>query len=246
MEEDSESNLSVTVYEDQTELIYFTKSSRKHLLGSSLNKRSPLSSINKPVSRRNEPGSLPASTSTAEEANCKRRQSKPAMLASDSFSKLSDEIVLHIFQYLPKKTLTRLALVNTRFSRISLDESLWVRMDLGNKSLRSGAVGSLLSRGLIICRLAQAKIQRPIFDDTTEGIQFKLQYLDLSLASIDKVSLAQLLSTCRILKKLSLEQLSVDYDVCKEIAKNSRIEVRLMSQLFESFIFRFTFALYIL
>jgi F-box and leucine-rich repeat protein 1 (S-phase kinase-associated protein 2) len=101
-------------------------------------------------------------------------------------------------------------------------------MDLGNRSLMPGALGNILSRGLIICRLAQARIPRPIFDEYSEGIDLKLQYLDLSLASIDKSSLTQLLAACRILKKLSLEQLEIDNDVCNEIAENSNLEVILV------------------
>lgn len=223
--EDSESNLSVTIYEDKSEeLVYFNRSSKKRLINASSSKRSPLASINKPISRHDEE----QSQLRLDVAYCKRLQSRASIpTATDPFSKLSDEIILHIFQYLPKKALTRLAQVNSRFSRITTDESLWVRMDLGNRCLLPTALGKILSRGLIICRLAQARIPRPIFDEHLEGIQLKLQYLDLSLASIDKTSLTQLLSACRILKKLSLEQLELDNGICMEIGENSNLEVSL-------------------
>lgn len=226
--EDSESNLSVTIYEDKTEeLVYFNKSSKKRLLIASHSKRSPLASINKAIGSCEEPAAQPR----LDVAYCKRLYPRSTMpVASDPFSRLSDEIVLHIFQYLPKKALTRLAQVNSRFSRIIQDESLWVRMDLGNRSFLPGALGRVLSRGLIICRLALARIPRPVFDEDTKGIELKLQYLDLSLASIDKESLTQLLSSCRILKKLSLEQLEVDSGICKEIAENSQLEVIIIDE----------------
>lgn len=228
--EDSESNLSVTIYEDKSEeLVYFNKSSKKRLINASQSKRSPLASINKPISRLDEV----SSQLRLDEGYCRRIQSRTLIpTAIDQFSRLSDEIVLHIFQYLPKKALTRLAQVNSRFSRITTDESLWVRMDLGNRSLLPAAPGKIFSRGLIICRLAQAKIPRPIFDEHLEGIQLKLQCLDLSLASIDKSSLTQLLSACRILKKLSLEQLELDNEVCKEIGENSNLEVSSYGKIF--------------
>lgn len=54
------------------------------------------------------------------------------------FESLSDEVILQIFKYLPKKALFRISLVCQRFRQIALDESIWIRMDLGNKSLRSG------------------------------------------------------------------------------------------------------------
>lgn len=233
--EDDDSNANeVTACEDTNELAYFSKSSRKRLL--SHNKRSPLASINKTFSKTQHHAAAGSSNTQASSSSVKtpskpnesfyrRLQFKPLLV--DPFASLSDEIILHIFQFLPKKALQRVACVNSRFSRISEDETLWIRMDLGNKALRRGSIGKVFSRGLIILRLAQARIQSPLFEShfVVEGFQTKLQYLDLSMASIDETSLTQLLSTCRLLKKLSLEQLKIDENVCKEIAENKDLEV---------------------
>lgn len=224
-------NLSVTVYEDESDLCYFNKSTRKRVINSSLSKRSPLAAINKPINQSQNQQDVKQPSTSKVSSKCieviQKKICGKEQNAIDPFGLLSDEILLHIFQYLPKKALHRVALVNTRFSRVILDESLWIRMDLGNRALRRGSIGKIISRGLIILRLAQAKIQSPIFESHfhIEGFQSKLQYLDLSLASIDITSLAQLLRTCRSLKKLSLEHVTVDINVCKEIAQNKDLEV---------------------
>lgn len=230
-EDDKDDNLSgsVTVYEDDNDISYYNKSSKSRILNSSLGKRSPLALINKPSTssslsshQQQHPTKTP---SKVDEAFVKRLQPKECV--ADPFQFLSEEILLHIFSYLPKKTLNRIALVNRRFSRVMQDKNLWVRMDLGNKLLRRGAISKILCRGLIILRLAQAKIQNPIFEShfILDGFQSKLQYLDLSMASINKTSLAQLLSTCRSLKKLSVESVPLNVDVCLEIAFNKKLEV---------------------
>jgi F-box domain. len=74
------------------------------------------------------------------------------------FSKLSDEMVLMIFRMLPKNMLVRCSLVCKRWQRIAYDEALWVKVDLGSKTLPAGSLGYLLSRGTIILRLAQAEV----------------------------------------------------------------------------------------
>lgn len=80
----------------------------------------------------------------------------------DNFAKLSDEILLSIFKWLPKKTLSRLCLVNHRFNRVTQDESLWTRLDLAGKTIQQFALGRILMRGTIILRLAQSKVSNDL------------------------------------------------------------------------------------
>lgn len=77
---------------------------------------------------------------------------------SDYFAKLSDEITLEIFRWLPKKALLRCSLVSKQFNRVAQDESLWTRMDLSGKMLKQDALCSIFSRRILILRLAQAKV----------------------------------------------------------------------------------------
>uniref|UniRef100_A0A1B0CW82 S-phase kinase-associated protein 2 n=2 Tax=Lutzomyia longipalpis TaxID=7200 RepID=A0A1B0CW82_LUTLO len=147
----------------------------------------------------------------------------------DYFSKLSDEIILQVFKWLPKKTLMKCSLVSTRFLRLTQDETLWARMDLAGKSFKAEAIGRIITRGVIILRLAQTKIIDPIFEADffirNELFESKLQYLDLSMSSITPTGLQQLLKTCRQLRKLSLEHIQLNDGVCEEIAQNTDLEV---------------------
>ncbi|KAH8344485.1 hypothetical protein KR084_006221 [Drosophila pseudotakahashii] len=153
----------------------------------------------------------------------------PAMSAHISsginyFERLSDEILLDIFKWLPKKTLLRMATVCRRFNRCSRDETLWTRLDLGLRTIRPGALEQILRRGVLVIRLAQASIQEPAFTPSSVGLRVRLQYLDLSMASIRQSSLLTLLSHCRQLKKISLENTELDDSICTEIAKNKALE----------------------
>lgn len=147
----------------------------------------------------------------------------------DHFSQLSDEMILHIFKWLPKKTLNRCCYVSTRFNSIVHTDILWTRLDLGGKNLKRGALGNVISRGVVILRLAQAEIHDPIFVDEISYVNWdkyhtKLQYLDLSMCTISESSLQLLLSKCRKLKKLSLEHVKINDVICGEIATNEDID----------------------
>lgn len=150
-------------------------------------------------------------------------------LGENHFNSLSDEMVLHIFKWLPKKNLMRCSLVCSRFNRIVHTDNLWIRLDLGSKWLRRGALGNVISRGVVILRLAQTEIREPIFDELTTHVdwtkfQSKLQYLDLSMCAISTSALELLLSKCRKLKKLSLEHVKINDSVCLQISHNENID----------------------
>lgn len=155
-----------------------------------------------------------------------RKRSTKMFFAEDHFGKLSDEMILHIFRCLPKKALIRCSQVSKRFNQISLDETLWTRLDLSCKSLRDGALGRVISRGTVILRLAQAHISHPVFQpgSVDHSFETKLSFLDLSMCSIEHGTLGELLSRCRLLRKLSLENVPVNTECCREIASNVNLE----------------------
>lgn len=155
-----------------------------------------------------------------------RRRSIKQNLGEDYFCQLSDEMILQIFRWLPKKTLMRCSQVSKRFNQVSLDETLWTRLDLSCRSIREGALGRVISRGTVILRLAQAHVSYPVFlpESVEPGFQTKLQFLDLSMCSIEPEALVELLSRCRSLRKLSLENVAVDASCCREIAGNENLE----------------------
>ncbi|XP_071445025.1 S-phase kinase-associated protein 2-like [Hetaerina americana] len=161
-----------------------------------------------------------------------RRRKKSAQLpGKDVFELLSDEMVIHIFRWLPKASLRQCAPVSRRWNRLLSDESLWSRIDLGGsgRTLRPNALSLVLSRGVQVLRLASAEIPDPVFvPDSkfiTESALCKVQYLDLSMAVISNEGLTKLLETCKQLKKLSLEHCQLGYKSCVAIGKNENLEV---------------------
>lgn len=228
-DEERDTSVSVTVYEDECDVSYFNKSSINRLLSTSMNKRSPLATINKPSgsssSHNHHQQQVVKVPRKIDDSLIKRLV--PKEVQPDPFQSISDEVLVHLFSFLPKKALHRVAVVNERFSRVVQDKTLWIRIDLGGRYVRAEALGIILARGLIILRLAQSRIQSPVFekDFFAEDYESKLQYLDLSMASIDKPSLVELLAVCRSLKKLSLEAIPIDVNVCRQIAMNKSLEV---------------------
>lgn len=166
--------------------------------------------------------------SNLEQFNLYRRKRKSSIIGEDKFNKLSDEMILMILKWLPKKCLVRSMLVCKRWCQVARDEVLWSRLDLGSKVLNGGTLGHILPRGVQILRLAQAEIADPVFLENSEtlidGYISKLQYLDLSMSVISPDGLAMLLSKCKYLKKLSLEKCSVNRACCKAISNNNDLE----------------------
>ncbi|XP_023019866.1 S-phase kinase-associated protein 2 [Leptinotarsa decemlineata] len=145
------------------------------------------------------------------------------------FDLLSDEVILHILRWLPKTYLRDISLVSQRFHRLSQDESLWTRMDVSNKHLPRGELGKILSKQVIILRLARSEIlYPPILPDmeaASPDFRSRLLYLDLSMSFISTASLVMLFGKCRRLKKLSLENVPVNDDVLIALSANRDIEV---------------------
>jgi len=163
----------------------------------------------------------------------------PKILGLDSFNRMSDEIVLLVFKWLPKGSLARCSVVCKRWHRLSKDESLWKRVDLGLKNIRPGVIGQVLSRGCTILRLARSSIASPIFclPSSTHNTPHspistfsslsvsKLRYLDLSMATLGISCLEKLLNTTKHLKKLALERCDVSEEVLKCIGNNTSLQV---------------------
>ncbi|XP_074109741.1 S-phase kinase-associated protein 2 isoform X1 [Cotesia typhae] len=172
---------------------------------------------------KNESSSL-LNTSDADQYYLYRRKKRPSIVGEDEFNKLSDEMVLMIFKWLPKKCLVRSMSVCRRWCQIARDEALWTRLDLSSKVLAEGTLGHILPRGVQILRLAQAELSDPLFSPGSlvlcEDYTSKLQYLDLSMAVISPDGLTDLIDKCLLLKKLSLEKCTLNEASCEAISKN--------------------------
>ncbi|XP_059472875.1 S-phase kinase-associated protein 2 [Neocloeon triangulifer] len=145
------------------------------------------------------------------------------------FNKLSDEMMLSIFLWLPKVQLSRVALVCKRWRCIAYDDTLWGRLDLNNKSLHPRNLEHVLKRGVLVLRLTGAIIPSPVIKPNSSYLPLnfvsKIQYLDLTMAQISDEGLAELLKTCRHLRKLSLENCPLNQAVCEQIGHNVELEV---------------------
>ena len=99
----------------------------------------------------------------------------------------------------------------------SLDETLWRRLDLTNKTMKQGEMGTVLDRGVAVLRLAKSTIHAPIYQSISQEVeQFcKVQYLDLSMSSSSPEALEQVIGACHILRKLSLENCKINNAVCR-------------------------------
>lgn len=64
----------------------------------------------------------------------------------------------------------------------------------------------------------------PLFSESDEYYNSKLQYLDLSMADISTQGLVELLQRCNYLKKLSLEHIPINFSVCRAIGANQDLQ----------------------
>ncbi|KAJ8706804.1 hypothetical protein PYW07_012882 [Mythimna separata] len=150
------------------------------------------------------------------------RRHKAEPVGTVSFNILSDEMILSVFRWLPKRTLAHCMMVCKRWHRVACDETLWQRLDLGNKTLSKDAIGRILARKPVIVRLASSEIGE--WHPATLPEASRIHYLDLSMATIDVRTLNNLLQSCPSLKKLSLESVQLEDSSCELIGKCSNLE----------------------
>lgn len=145
------------------------------------------------------------------------------------FDLLSDEVVLQIIHLVPKRYLFNVSLVCKRFKRLTEDETLWTKMDVSNRTLKNGALGQILSRQVVVLRLAKSEIMYPIYLQSQPiafpDFRFRLMFLDLSMSYIIPESLVMLFNKCQRLKKVSLEHVPLDDEVLIALSGNKDIEV---------------------
>lgn len=152
----------------------------------------------------------------------------------DFFNRLPDELLISVLKWVPKCTLAKCARVSKRWHKVTQDESLWRRLDLGVVTVPAGVIGQVLSRGCAVLRLAQATVLHPVFESSvTSRATFpstslqtaRLQYLDLSITSISGPCLELLLSHCAMLRNLSLENAELNDIICSAISDNPNLSV---------------------
>ncbi|KAG7306815.1 hypothetical protein JYU34_008259 [Plutella xylostella] len=162
----------------------------------------------------------PSTTLTVIEEEQPSVQGRFSPVGADAFAALSDEVMLSIFKWLPKRTLAHCMLVCKRWHRIASDETFWQRLDLGNRIIKKGALGKILARKPVIVRLAGSEIGAW---DPPAPLQSRVQCLDASMCSWAGRSLHHLLASCA-LTKLSLEAAALDEEALKAIALSTKLD----------------------
>ncbi|XP_022200121.2 S-phase kinase-associated protein 2 isoform X2 [Nilaparvata lugens] len=143
------------------------------------------------------------------------------------FTKISDEMILQIFQFLPKKSIADCASVCKRWRDVAYDESLWTRLDLSGRAFQTDTLAYIISRNSRIVKMPTVEICSPIFAECVDMVTsfwWRVEYLDLSMAVVNPADLAVLLSKCRDLRKLSLEHCCADRSVCESVAQNEKLD----------------------
>lgn len=120
--------------------------------------RSPLAAIGNAMPPKDNETTKTNSISGDDDFFMYQKRDPRLYTGEDNFAKLSDEVLLSIFKWLPKKALIRCSSVNRRFNRVTQDESLWTRLDMAAKTIQPRALYRVLSSGVIILRLAQSKV----------------------------------------------------------------------------------------
>merc|ERR1719192_143196 len=163
-----------------------------------------------------------------------RRREVGTRTGPNLFNTLSDELILSVFKWLPKSTLAKCSRVCKKWCRVTQDETLWRRLDMGVCTVPPGVTGQIISRGCSVLRLARATMQQPIFSSEVTNLptfprgelsMARLQFLDLSSAALMVPCLELLLTHCNLLRNLSLEMCLVSDIVCAAIAGNSNLSV---------------------
>lgn len=120
--------------------------------------RSPLAAIGNAMPTKDNEATKTNSTSADDEFFMYQKRDPRLYTGEDNFAQLSDEVLLSIFKWLPKKALIRCSTVNRRFNRVTQDESLWTRLDMAARTIQARTLYRVLSSGVIILRLAQCKV----------------------------------------------------------------------------------------
>ena len=154
-------------------------------------------------------------------------------------SLLSDEIVVKIFEFVPRTTLINgCALACKRLKNICYDEALWKRVDLGGKKLGPGQGGKIMLRGTKVLRMAKTTVCPPLFLNEsfitslstncpaeTDDMGLRLNYLDLSYASIEETCLKSLFKRCCNLRKVALENCKINQSILFHLSQNKNLNV---------------------
>ncbi|KAJ8040787.1 S-phase kinase-associated protein 2 [Holothuria leucospilota] len=167
-------------------------------------------------------------SSTKNGCKCQLFKTYPENVVTDKFETLSDEIMLCILKWLPRRQLAKCARISKRWKQLCQDESLWKRIDLSECKFSSETLGPVLLRTLFAAKLARCTIKGPLFEPKFDAEnycpEFMIEYLDLSMCNADSELVGDIVGRCPYLVKLSLESCEVTEDMLASISLQRSLE----------------------
>lgn len=155
------------------------------------------------------------------------------------FDRLSDEILLNIFKWLPRPYMLKYSLVCKRWYRLMEDESLWKYHDLSSKKISVELLIKLLNKGLVILSAGNCDFRASFKKRITQNAQIntietqlefhlnsiiKLEIVDFTGCTLTTNALNLILKTTKYLKKISLEALELDTETCLYLSYNRQLD----------------------
>jgi len=137
---------------------------------------------------------------------------------------LPNEVLLKVFTYLNIRDLGYCAQVSKRLGDISIDESLWQKINVFNKVVPTGFIQHILKRGCQYLNLNSAVLE----GDSEFPTKSKLKYLDLSHTKADFGILEELVGTCNSLEKLSLDGSTINVDTLTNVSLKNGSTLKVM------------------
>ncbi|CAG0888631.1 unnamed protein product [Cyprideis torosa] len=156
---------------------------------------------------------------------------------------LSEEILLHIFKFLPLRELLRIAPVCRRWHRVAMDSSLWDAVDLSD-DLSSALHCACALKSAVQRRTRYLSLAMSPFFDPLRQMNYLLQssllcrhrhwplkaksrlvFLDLSGCDVPSHVLSAILRSSLHLQKLSLEYCELDTEICDALSNCRRLRV---------------------
>ncbi|CAF3929696.1 unnamed protein product [Adineta steineri] len=138
-----------------------------------------------------------------------------------NFCELPDEIILTILNYLNKATIVAFGQTCRRYRAIGYHSILWRRVDMSYKHVDCEQLNSLLQRGTTTLKMYQTTVENMNFTYIEPCF---LSHLDLTSSIISTELLVNLLNSCTSLRKLSLESISLNYEIVEKMVCNEQLD----------------------
>ena len=153
-------------------------------------------------------------------------KTKIPKLSCAQLEDLPDEIILKIFSLLDIEGILKCGQVSQRIRAISNDESLWLQLNLGYGDIPYGFLEKALENGCKYLSLDCAHLNGVENSKTPLNLKYLVLSQDSNINARTKKTILKvpkgLFKNCHSLQKLAMENLILDFEDIKQIAKNGQ------------------------